>query len=59
MSKIEKQRIQNPKNKRVEIRLTEDESNLIEECSKELNVTKTDVILKGINLVKAEIDKKK
>lgn len=49
----------NLKNIRLEIRLTEEESNLIQECANELNLTKTDVINKGILMVKSEIDKKK
>lgn len=49
----------NKKTERLEIRLTPDELKLIEECAKVLNVSKTDVINKGIGLVKAEIDEKK
>lgn len=50
--------IENPKNIRLEIRLTQKESDLIAECSDKLKITKTDVINKGIKLVKAEMDKK-
>lgn len=49
----------NKKTERLEIRLTPDELKLIEECAKVFNVSKTDVINKGIGLVKAEIDEKK
>lgn len=49
----------NKKTERLEIRLTPDELELMEECSKTLNLSKTDVINKGIKLVKAEIDKGK
>ena len=49
----------NKKTERLEIRLTPDELKLIEECAKVINVSKTDVINKGIGLVKAEIDEKK
>ena len=49
----------NKKPERVEIRLAPDELELMEECSKILNVSKTEVINKGVKLVKAEIDKKK
>lgn len=48
----------NPKNVRLEIRLTQDENKTLIECAKRLNVTKTDVINKGIQLVKQELDKK-
>lgn len=49
----------NKKTERLEIRLTPDELKLMEECSKSLNVSKTEVINKGVKLVKAEIDEKK
>lgn len=48
----------NPKNIRLEIRLTQQESNLLRECAERLQVTKTDVINKGIQLVKLELDEK-
>ena len=49
---------ENPKNVRLEIRLTQDESKELEECAKRLNTTKTGVINKGIQLVKKELNKK-
>ena len=49
----------NKKTERLEIRLAPDELELMKECSKILNVSKTEVINKGVKLVKAEIDKKK
>ncbi len=49
----------NPKNIRLEIRLTQNESDILEECAKTLNTTKTEVIHKGIKLVKSEIEKNK
>lgn len=48
---------ENPKNIRLEIRLTQEQSQKLEECSKEMSVTKTDVIIKGIDLVSAELKK--
>lgn len=50
---------QNKRDKRFEIRLSAETYNILEECSKTLNVTKAEVVHKGIALVKAEIDKKK
>ncbi len=47
----------NKKTKRLEIRLSPDELELIEECSKILNISKTEVINKGVKLVKAGINK--
>ena len=49
----------NKKTERLEIRLAPDELEFMEECSKILNVSKTEVINKGVKLVKAEIDQKK
>lgn len=48
----------NPKNVRLEIRLTQNENKLLMECAENLNSTKTEVIVKGIQLVKSELDKK-
>ena len=41
----------NPKNVRVELRLSEEEGNMLEYCCKESGMTKTDVIRKGIRSV--------
>lgn len=51
-------KIENPKNVRLEIRLTKKENEVLEECSKKMKATKTDVINEGIRLVKKELDKK-
>lgn len=48
----------NPKNVRLEIRLTQDQNKMLIECAERLKVTKTEVINKGIQLVKKELDKK-
>ena len=50
--------IENPKKVRLEIRLTKAEATLLQECAEALQVSKTDVINKGIQLVKAGIDEK-
>lgn len=50
---------QDKRDKRFEIRLSADTYNTLEECAKSLDVTKAEVVHKGIALVKAEIDKKK
>ena len=47
----------NPKNVRLEIRLTQSENELLENCAKKMNTTKTEVINKGIRLVSAELEK--
>lgn len=48
----------NKKTERLEIRLAPNELALMQECADKLNISKTDVINKGVKLVKAEIDKK-
>ncbi len=48
----------NPKNIRLEIRLTQSENELLENCAKQMNTTKTNVINKGIQLVNEELNKK-
>lgn len=58
MSPAGRPKVQNPKNVRLEIRLTENENKILEECAEKLGTTKTEVINKGINLVKEELDKK-
>ena len=49
----------NKKTKRLEIRLTPEEFELLDECSKILAINKTNVINKGVRLVKDEIDRLK
>lgn len=38
----------NPKNIRFEVRLTEEQAKMLAECAGDLGVTKTDVIVRGI-----------
>lgn len=47
------------RNKRFEIRLSEDTYKTLEECSEKLHISKAEVIHKGISLVKSEVDKQK
>ncbi len=46
----------NKKTERLEIRLTPDEAALLQECAERLQMTKTEVINKGVCLVKKELD---
>ena len=48
----------NPRNVRLEIRLTKSESESLNDCAEKMKTTKTDIILKGIELVKKELEKK-
>jgi len=50
---------ENPRNKNLNIRVSEDEAALIQQCADELETTRTEVIVKGIKMVKSEIDSKK
>lgn len=46
----------NPRSVRLEIRLTQGESAMLEEVAQSLEVTKTAAIVKGIEAIKAELD---
>lgn len=46
-----------PRNVRLEIRLTQSENELLEECAEKLNTTKTKVVTKGIEMVSKETKK--
>lgn len=48
----------NPRNVRLEIRLTEHESKKLSNCAEKLNTTKTDIIVQGIDLVSKKLEKK-
>ena len=47
----------NPRNVRLEVRLTQGESEMLTETAERMGTTKTEVIVKGIEAVKAELDK--
>ena len=46
------------KRHRFELRLDDEMENMLNECSEKLDTTKTEVINKGIRMVKSELDKK-
>ena len=50
---------ENPRNVNLNLRLTKGEAELIQECADELEMTRTDTIMRGINMVKSEIEKEK
>ena len=58
MSPAGRPKVENPKNVRLEIRLTKQENELLEECADRMKATKTDVIKEGVRLVKEKLDKK-
>lgn len=47
------------KHNRFEIRLDDEMNGILDECSKKLQITKTEVINKGIRMVKSKLDKEK
>ena len=48
----------NPRNVNLNIRVTKDEAQLIQGCADRLETTRTEVIIRGVKMVKAELDKK-
>ena len=48
----------NKKTERLELRLAPNELAMGQECADRLGTTKAQVLLKGVQLVKAELDKK-
>lgn len=47
------------RDKSLQLRMSEEELHLLDKCSKRLNISRTDVVNKGIKLVKKELDAKK
>ncbi len=47
----------NPKNKTFNMRITQDEYDLLEECAELLDMNKSDVILKAVKRLYSEIKK--
>ncbi len=46
------------RDKSLQLRLSGEELSLLDECARRLNISRTDVISKGIRLVNEELDKK-
>jgi len=49
--------IECPKNVRFEIRMTQKQAEILEDCAKKLHTNRTAIINKGIEMVKAELEK--
>ncbi len=47
----------NPRDINTRIRMTKDESKMLQECSDKLGISKTDVVIKGIKKVHDELEK--
>jgi hypothetical protein fuD12_10862 len=52
-------RSDNPRDQKLNLRLRQDELDLIQECAKKLSETRVNAIMKGIYLLKSMLDKKK
>lgn len=48
----------NKKTERLEIRLTKDELDMMNDCADKMQTSKTEVIMRGIQLVRNELDEK-
>ena len=46
------------RDKSLQLRMSTEELELLDECAKRLNTTRTDIVNKGIQLVKDELDEK-
>nr|DAX90091.1 MAG TPA: hypothetical protein [Caudoviricetes sp.] len=57
LKKMGRPKSNNPRNKRLEIKLTESEDLELKKLSENLKITRTAIILKGIDLVKKELNK--
>lgn len=49
---------ENPKNMKINVRLTEEAAKDLEECAEALQISRASVIEKGVKLVKASLKKK-
>lgn len=49
----------NPRNINLNIRVSQEESEMIRECAEKLDTTRTEVIIMGVQKVKSEIEAKK
>lgn len=49
---------EHPRNGKITIRISEQELQKIQECAERLHSTRADAIVAGIDLLKAELDKK-
>lgn len=50
--------VENPKNIKMNIRISEETASDLQQCAQALHISRVGVIEKGIQLVKAELDKK-
>lgn len=48
----------NPRNINITLRISKHESEILEYCAKKIGINRVDVIVKGIQMVKSDLDKK-
>ncbi|HIW57808.1 MAG TPA: hypothetical protein H9685_06510 [Firmicutes bacterium] len=48
----------NPRNISLNLRISQKEADMLQECAEKLNTARINVIVKGIEMVKAELEKK-
>jgi uncharacterized protein (DUF1778 family) len=48
----------NPKNLRINLRISQKTADLLEECAEKMHTSRVQVVERGLELVKAELDKK-
>ena len=58
-AKIGRPKSDNARNKSLNFRLRQEELDLIQECSEELNLTRTDTIIESIKRLKVDLENKK
>lgn len=59
MSPLKGQKIKdNPKNVRLDLRLTKQEAEDLQYCAEKLNTSRTDIINRGVQKIKKEIEEK-
>ncbi|MDN9632441.1 CopG family transcriptional regulator [Clostridioides difficile] len=58
-SKLGRPPKENSKKLRFEVRLNQEQVDVLNECAENLKISKTDVVIKGIELVKEKLDKNK
>jgi len=51
--------IENPKDKRLQVRVDEETIAMLDECAKAKNTNRSEIVRDGIHLVKSEIDEQK
>lgn len=58
-AKIGRPKSDNARNKSLNLRLRQEELDWIQECSEELNLTRTDTIIESIKRLKVDLENKK